>query len=137
MQLRRLQPQDAPLMLEWMHDADAVQHMRANFAAMTLADCERFIAAAQKDTPALHRAIADENGTYQGTVSLKNIDTAKGEAEFAIAVRRCAMGRGVSAWGMREIPVNARACRFYAKQGYTPITPEPDAENLLWFEVFA
>ena len=142
-------------MLEWMHDADAVQHMRANFAAMTLADCERFIAAAQKDTPALHRAIADENGTYQGTVSLKNIDTAKGEAEFAIAVRRCAMGRGVSAWGMREIlhlgfaelglrriywcvdPVNARACRFYAKQGYTPITPEPDAENLLWFEVFA
>lgn len=78
MQLRRLQPQDAPLMLEWMHDADAVQHMRANFAAMTLSDCERFIAAAQKDTPALHRAIADENGTYQGTVSLKNIDTAKG-----------------------------------------------------------
>ena len=155
MQLRRLQPQDAPLMLEWMHDADAVQHMRANFAAMTLADCDRFIAAAQKDTPALHRAIADENGTYQGTVSLKNIDPAKGEAEFAIAVRRCAMGRGVSAWGMREIlhlgfaelglrriywcvdPVNARACRFYAKQGYTPITPEPDAENLLWFEVFA
>ena len=97
MQLRRLQPQDAPLMLEWMHDADAVQHMRANFAAMTLADCERFIAAAQKDTPALHRAIADENGTYQGTVSLKNIDPAKGEAEFAIAVRRCAMGRGVDA----------------------------------------
>ena len=127
MQLRRLQPQDAPLMLEWMHDADAVQHMRANFAAMTLSDCERFIAAAQKDTPALHRAIADENGTYQGTVSLKNIDPDKGEAEFAIAVRRCAMGRGVSAWGMREIlhlgfaelglrriywcvdPVNARA----------------------------
>ena len=27
MQLRRLQPQDAPLMLEWMHDADAVQHL--------------------------------------------------------------------------------------------------------------
>ena len=65
------------------------------------------------------------------------------------------MGRGVSAWGMRDSqhlgfaelglrriywcvdPVNARACRFYAKQGYTPITPEPDAENQHWFEVYA
>ena len=62
MQMRRLQPQDAPLMLEWMHDADAVRHMRANFAAMTLDDCKRFIAAAQKDTPSLHRAVADEAG---------------------------------------------------------------------------
>ena len=155
MQLRRLQPQDAPLMLEWMHDADAVRHMRANFAAMTLDDCKRFIAAAQKDTPSLHRAVADEAGIYQGTVSLKNIDTDRGEAEFAIAMRRCAMGHGAAAWGMQAIlqlgfaklglrriywcvdPVNVRACRFYAKQGYTPVSPEPDADGLLWFEVFA
>lgn len=33
MQLRCLQPQDAPLMLEWMHDPDAVRYMRADFQA--------------------------------------------------------------------------------------------------------
>lgn len=91
MQLRCLQPQDAPLMLEWMHDPDAVRYMRADFSGMTLADCERFIAAAQQDTPCLHRAVADGAGVYQGTVSLKNCDAGRGEAEFAIAVRRCAM----------------------------------------------
>ena len=74
MQLRCLQPQDAPLMLEWMHDPDAVRYMRADFSGMTLADCERFIAAAQQDTPSLHRAVADGAGVYQGTVSLKNRD---------------------------------------------------------------
>ena len=153
MQLRCLQPQDAPLMLEWMHDPDAVRYMRADFSGMTLADCERFIAAAQQDTPSLHRAVADEAGVYQGTVSLKNRDADRGEAEFAIAVRRCAMGHGVAAWGMQAIlqlgfsqlglrriywcvaPQNVRACRFYAKQGYTPLKPEPDENGLLWFEV--
>ena len=103
MQLRCLQPQDAPLMLEWMHDPDAVRYMRADFSGMTLADCERFIAAAQQDTPSLHRAVADEAGVYQGTVSLKNRDAGRGEAEFAIAVRRCARGHGVAAWGMQAI----------------------------------
>ena len=44
-------------MLEWMHDPDAVRYMRADFSGMTLADCERFIAAAQQDTPSLHRAV--------------------------------------------------------------------------------
>lgn len=90
-------------MLEWMHDPDAVRYMRADFSGMTLADCERFIAAAQQDTPSLHRAVADEAGVYQGTVSLKNRDAGRGEAEFAIAVRRCAMGHGVAAWGMQAI----------------------------------
>lgn len=153
MQLRRLLPQDAPLMLEWMHDADAVRYMRADFAHMQQADCERFIAAAQQDFPSLHRAIADEQGGYLGTVSLKNIDKTNREAEFAIAVRRCAMGHGAAAFGMQAIlrlgfsqlglrrivwcvdPVNVRACRFYAKQGYTPLRPEPDENGLLWFAV--
>ena len=67
-------------MLEWMHDPDAVRYMRADFSGMTLADCERFIAAAQQDTPSLHRAVADEAGVYQGTVSLKNRDAGRGEA---------------------------------------------------------
>lgn len=90
-------------MLEWMHDPDAVRYMRADFSGMTLADCERFIAAAQQDTPSLHRAVADGAGVYQGTVSLKNCDAGRGEAEFAIAVRRCAMGHGCGRMGNAAI----------------------------------
>ncbi len=47
---------------------------------------------------------------------------------------------GFSQLGLRRIywcvaPQNVRACRFYAKQGYTPLKPEPDENGLLWFEV--
>ena len=50
--LRRLQPQDADRMLEWMHDPDSVEHMHAPFASMTREDCLRFIALAAQDSPA-------------------------------------------------------------------------------------
>lgn len=135
MQLRKLKAEDAPLMLEWMHDPDCVENLQANFAEKTLADCERFIAYAQKAEDDLHMAIVDDNDTYMGTVSLKHI--LGGRAEFAISIRACAMGKGFSAWGMRSIidmglqelgldevywcvsPVNKRAVRFYDKNGYT------------------
>ena len=153
MQLRRLQIEDAPLMLEWMHDPDAVAHMHARFGAMTLADCQAFIQAAQSDCPNLHRAVADDKGVYLGTVSLKNIDKQCRQAEFAIAVRRAAMGQGVSPWAMNAMlsfgfaelglqriywcadAANVRACRFYEKQGYHPCETTPDRHKLLWYEV--
>lgn len=152
MLLRRLQMKDAPLMLEWMHDSDAVAHMHARFGAMTLADCQGFICSAQTDSPNLHRAVVDENDTYLGTVSLKKVDKQRRQAEFAIAVRRAAMGQGVSSWAMKAIlalgfkelglqriywctdATNIRACRFYAKQGFQPRTAIPDEHNLLWYE---
>ena len=153
MTLRRLQMEDAPLMLEWMHDSDAVAYMHTKFGAMTLADCQAFIRSAQSDVPSLHRAVADENGIYLGTVSLKNIDKQHQQAEFAIAVRRVAMGRGVSSWAMKAIlqlgfaelglrriywcadAANVRACRFYEKQGYHPLENLKDGHGLLWYEV--
>ena len=87
--LRRLAPRDAAPMLEWMHDADTVEHMHARFAAMTEADCLRFIEAAAKDRPDVHRAVADEADRYLGTVSLKGVDDAARSAEFAIAMHPC------------------------------------------------
>lgn len=155
MELRRLEPQDAPFMLEWMHDADAVAYMQADFADMTLQDCERFIRDAAETDKNLHCAIADADGVYQGTVSLKQIDSVRREAEFAIAIRRGAMGHGVSSFGMNEIlecgfsklglrriywcvsEKNARARRFYQKQGYKPVRLTPDQNGLLWYEAFA
>ena len=72
-----------------------------------------------------------------GTVSLKNIDKKRDSAEFAITIRRCAMGKGYSSYAMKTIiekafseyglenvywyvsKENARAVRFYDKMGYT------------------
>lgn len=161
MKLRALQISDAPHMLEWMHDENVVAHLGADFAAKTMEDCERFITAHQEAGEDLHLAVADEADTYMGTVSLKHMDRAAGTAEFAISMRSCAMGKGYSAYGMREIlrmgleeqglrqiywcvcRNNERAVRFYDKNGYrrtrkvpehitAEYTPE-QLEEFIWF----
>ena len=137
MKLRKLQLKDAPFMLEWMHDESVVKDLQANFAAKTIEDCEKFILAAQDTSENLHLAVVDEEDTYMGTVSLKCITN--DAAEFAIIVRKEAMGKGFSQYGMREIlrigleelglkqvywcvsPDNRRAVRFYDKNGYQRI----------------
>lgn len=159
MKLRKLRPEDAPLMYEWMHDKSVVQDLKTDFSKKSIQDCQDFITAAQDETRDLHLAIADETDQYMGTVSLKHIDRTNGIAEFAITVRKCAMGRGFSKWGMKEIldlgfrklglktivwcvsPLNKRACRFYEKNGYVQTTEIPqtvlqyyqDGEPYLWF----
>lgn len=143
MNLRKLELEDAPLMLEWMHDKLAVKDLQANFAEKSLADCESFIKNSHIDKENLHLAIVDETDTYMGTVSLKHIVPAI-SAEFAIAVRKCAMGKGFSKYAMAEMirigigemklkniywfvsPNNKRAIRFYDKNGYQKI----DADKL-------
>ena len=133
MKLRNLKKEDAPLMLEWMHDADVVKWLQANFASKTLADCEAFIESSQDSQTDLNLAIVDDNDEYMGTVSLKHIDRENKTAEFAITIRSKAMGKGVSKYGMQEIIrlglneygldaiywcvsiENERAVRFYEK----------------------
>lgn len=142
MQLRPLALCDAPLMLEWMHDASVVGHMGTNFMEKTLEDCEKFIIWSQTAAQDLHLAVVDDRDEYQGTVSLKHIEN--GAAEFAITIRACAMGKGVSAYAMESIlrrgldtmgldkiywcvsPENRRAVRFYDKNGY----PRVDVSTL-------
>lgn len=134
MQLRRLEKKDAPLMLEWMNDPEVVKDMQANFMDKTIKDCEKFIEYAQDSGNDMHLAIVDDNDEYFGTVSLKHIT--KKNAEFAIIVRKSAMGKGYSKYGMTEMirigleelkldevywcvnPVNKRAVRFYDKNQY-------------------
>ena len=134
MELRKLADKDALFMLEWMHDVEVIKYMRTDFLDKSLEDCKKFIAAAQDSSHSLHLAIVDKNDDYLGTVSLKNI--INGCAEFGIVVRRCAMGKGYSRQAMERIisegftkhglrliywcvnPENARAIRFYEKNGY-------------------
>ena len=161
MYLRMLEQKDAPLMLEWMHDPDVVKDLQANFAAKTLGDCENFIAHARLSEEDLHLAAVDEEDVYLGTVSLKHIDRRAGTAEFAITVRRCAMGTGAARQamaailekGIRELGLkeifwcvdrrNVRAVRFYDKNGYERVREVPDSwtepygsnllTELLWY----
>ena len=161
MKLRRLRKQDAPLMLEWMHDPQVVENMKTDFRSKTIQDCERFIEQAQDTSESLHLAIADDSDEYMGTVSLKHFRDRT--AELGITVRRCAMGKGFSAFGMKEIfrtgfeklalnriywcvdPLNGRAVRFYEKNGCRrgpcPAQAEDysqeEKDRFIWFSVSA
>jgi len=139
MRLRKLEMKDAPYMLDWMKDVSVVEYMDTDFLSKTIEDCESFIRENRDDT-SIHRAIVNDKDVYMGTVSLKNIDTINGCAEFAIIVRKDAMGTGYSKFGMDEMvkfgfeqlklkkiywyvsKMNKRAIRFYDKNGYKMIT---------------
>ena len=140
MHLRKLEEQDALYMLEWMHTRSVVRDLNKDFSGMSMEDCRMFIKNSLKDDSVnLHLAIADAKDEYMGTVSLKNIDKDKGMAEFAIAIRECAMGEGASRFAMQKMieigkeerglkkiywclsPDNRRALRFYDKQGYARV----------------
>ena len=133
MKLRDLELKDAPLMLEWMHDQSVVANLRGNFLGKTIKDAEEFIKLSRNKLQNIHLAIATDEDEYMGTVSLKNVDRDNNSAEFAITVRKSAMGRGYSWYGMEEIirrafeeynlesvywcvsRNNERAVRFYDK----------------------
>ena len=133
MRLRRLKIKDAPLMLEWMRDESVTYFLASNFKDKTLKNCQDFIRSSWKDRSNIHLAIVSNDDEYMGTVSLKRIDCSKKRAEFAITIRKIAMGRGFSWFGMNEIikkgfsefgldsiywcvsKDNVRACKFYDK----------------------
>lgn len=159
MKLRNLELKDAPLMLEWMHDESVVEKLRGRFAEKTIEDCEAFIKASRNKEHDTHLAIVSDEDEYMGTVSLKSIKN--GSAEFAITVRKSAMGRGYSWWGMEEIirlafeeyglesvywcvsRENERAVRFYDKHNFheaVDISEEilkryEGLDNLKWYSV--
>ena len=121
-----------------MHDDDVVHFMKADFEHKTLTNCEKFISLAQDSSHNLHLAVADDNNTYMRTVSLKDIND--DTAEFAITMRKTAMGKGYATEGMRQIlnlgfndlnlntiywcvsKNNHRAVKFYDKNGYTRVS---------------
>ena len=138
MKLRKLEHKDADVMMEWMHNPEVIKNMQKDFSSMTINDCLEFIEASYCTDENIHLAIADDKDEYMGTVSLKHIS--KENAEFAIVVRKSAMGKGYSEFGMHEIirigfekmglniiywcvnPDNFRAIAFYDKNGYQRIS---------------
>lgn len=161
MKLRKLENKDASLMLEWMHDKDVIEHMQADFKKNNVEDCRAFISESLTDNCNVHMAIVDGKDEYLGTVSLKHINPEYSAAEFAIVVRKCAMGKGVSKEAMETIlqmgiqqlrlkkiywcvnDQNTRALRFYDKNNYQKTLEVPEfikdryrkeqLENLVWY----
>lgn len=160
MKLRKLILEDAPLMLEWMHDWEVVHFLKTDFCKKTLEDCKCFILNSQDTENDMHLAVVDDTNEYMGTVSLKHQSKEKSCAEFAITMRTKAMGKGFAAFGMREIiriaheernianvvwcvsEKNEKAVRFYDKNGYyrvamceipAYILGEYREEGLLWY----
>ncbi len=157
--LRPLEEKDAPGMLEWMQDPNIACFFRFDAAAMSLEKCLAFIRTPSADC---HWAIVNSRDEYLGTVSLKNIEPVKREAEYAISTRACAHGTGaameatrrVLAIAFRELGLqrvylnvladNHRANRFYQKVGFRPERTEANAltirgilHDLNWYAITA
>lgn len=148
-------------MLEWMHDDSVICGLRGNFKNKTLDDCITFINNSVNNEENIHFALVTDADEYMGTVSLKDIDRKEQNAEFAITVRKTAMGKGYSWYGMQEIirkafeeyglfcvywcvsAWNERAVKFYDKHGFCRTTDismnirsrYQDMNDLLWYEV--
>ncbi len=156
--LRPLALKDVDRMLEWMHDDDVTQYLRLDGKSATKESVSKFIADAQHIDQNCHCAIVDENDLYYGTVSLKNIDKAAGEAEYAIALHSSAIGQRVAGiatelilecafaqLGLRRVYLNVldenkRAIKFYEKFGFNYIKNEAmdfggAAKYLRWYDI--
>ena len=140
--LRELRETDAKNMIEWMLDPQTKRSFMKDMSKFTLEDARRFCRDAIKakdniHNRSIHMAIVDEDDEYLGTISLKNIDCINQSAEFAIALREKARGKGVGAkaaeqllaMGFREMGLhriyltvfadNEAAIRLYEKIGFT------------------
>lgn len=133
MKLRNLEMKDAKAMYEWMSEPDINRLMHFDARNVSIQSSKRFIESSETDKKNMHLAIVDENDDYLGTVSLKNIDSVNSNAEFAIAIRKRAMGKGISIQAMDAIfeiafyklnlnkvflyvrTDNVRAVKFYEK----------------------
>lgn len=135
--LRSLEIKDAPLMLEWMHDKEVTHYLKLDGDNATMESVVAFIKNASQNTEKnLHYAIVDENDTYLGTISLKNIDKEKSEAELAIVLHRNSMGKGAATRSIQllinialvelklnkiylnVLQENKRAVKLYKKLGF-------------------
>ncbi len=159
MKLRDLEIRDLPLMKSWMQDKSITSMYKRDFNVMTDDDIQDFIVKSRRDQTNHHYAIVSDTDEYMGTVSLKHMEN--DTAELAIVVRKEAMRRGYSWFGMEEAlkkafevfnlesvywcvnRANERAIRFYDKHNFHEIIDVPEniikrydgMKNLKWYSV--
>lgn len=158
--LRKLKIEDALGMMEWMSDSEINALMQFNTDNVSLERAEKFILDSWKEKVNLHLAIVDKDDAYLGTISLKNIDKENRNAEYAIAIRKCAMGTGISrrasdmilyiAFELLKLHKiylylrsdNLRAARFYEKYYFVQegifkehMKIHGEYKDILWFGI--
>lgn len=158
--IRILENKDVSFMLEWMHDEDINKNFTFNAKNYTEDNAIDFIEKSWVDKEHRHYAIADANDEYLGTISLKNISLLNRTAEYAIALRTRAIGKGVSSYATKEIikiafeeldlnrvylnvlSENTRAIKFYEKMNFVyegefkqHILKDGILKNLKWYAV--
>lgn len=135
--LRQLEEKDIPGMLEWMHDPAINQFFRFDADAMDRDKVLEFVTKARlKDRKNIQLACVNEDDTYLGTISLKDINRHDQTAEYAISFRAAAHGTGAARYATQEIlriafseenlckvylnvlSENTHAWNFYEKQGF-------------------
>jgi diamine N-acetyltransferase len=159
--LRKLKLRDTCGMLEWMHDEELMRNFRFNGTQITKESAELFIEYAQNDDVNKHYAIVSEEDEYLGTISLKNIDFKSKNAEYAIAMRKKAIGTGAALEATKQIldtafhelgfekvylnvlANNKRAIRFYEKLGFVKegefikhVYSNGMLQDLHWYSIF-
>lgn len=133
--LRKLEIKDMYGMLEWMQDEDIMDHFRMSRDTINKEKIKSFIENSFDET-CRHYAIVNETDEYLGTISLKNIDLVNSNAEYAIVLRKQAIGDGVAKGATNELldiafnqvklhkvylnvlSNNKRAIKFYEKMNF-------------------
>lgn len=106
MRLRKLEEKDADGMLEWIQDPETQKRFRFSIEGKDQESVLNFIRKANTDFidgKDIHYAITNEDDEYLGTISLKNIDMADKNAEYAISLRKMAQGKGIAKEATHEI----------------------------------
>lgn len=101
--LRKLRIEDAKPMLEWMQTPEIYEKMQYDPHEQNIERCIKFIKNSWRDQTSVHYAVANHRGEYLGTVSLKNIDKERNNAEFGIALHPKAMGSGIGGLALHAI----------------------------------
>ncbi len=160
MKLRSLQKKDIPYMLEWMQDKDIAKQFQQDMQSKTPQDVLDYIEKSEKDDTLTNFAIVDEKDEYLGTITLKNIDNINKNAEYAIALRKKAIGQGVAHFAttgileyaflklnlnrvyLNVLSDNLRAIKFYEKFGFSfegefkaHLCLKGEFKNLKWYAI--
>ena len=158
--LRELKNKDASMMAEALNDASVNRYMNIGEKATSVETCIDFINNSNKDEHNKHCAIANENDSWVGTISLKNIDLKVGQAEYAIITATCVHGKGYAYQATMEllnyafnelklnrvylnvVDQNERANKFYNKCGFSlegtfrnSILVKGQVYNLNWYSL--
>ena len=160
MNLRKLSVKDIPFIKEWMSDQSINRQFKTDFSVYTYDKIAEFIQNAQDFSSHRHYAIVDEKDEYLGTISLKEIDIMNRKAEYAIVLRRIAIGTSIASDATHQIlkiafnelmlnkvylnvlANNHRANRFYLKFGFKfegtfrqDIKIENEFYDLNWYSI--